>query len=876
MNIFTIRNILLFIIAATAIYIMMRSERVFTAKEITPIHKSDIVLSQKVIDFTFFPDGKDSVIVFGEQEVPHFYRHSFHNLRGDILSHNHFNGYQATRDQGQSESCNLFADTTTQSVYAVINKNGNESYLIRSRNDKAGDFVSTINRLYTHPVYHSLRDSFCFRNGIKFYPFDVLSLSEDSIRINRYRDGWKITISKNIEGEIDYRFPPYEPFHHNLFVIAEQAGAATGKTFTAQDIHWIYNFFARNKRFHAMFFSKPNYQELGFCPAEAVARVDGNHDGYKDLLIYMKGYRWVNALLMCYDEKNYQLLWKREITPCDHLKLFKVTDIDSDGRDDILYSTGASYNAPDLDYYDKWDSTGVPLYSYFRILNADGTDKIINHRKVEFQYRKAFTSPYFVYLKEKQTVVLAIFSSDYHEQRLYTINLITNQADTLPYTYQKARFFQEDNETIILLSENRDSNNNLYYKKQVFSRDMNLMDEKFVYMSDPLYVLNNESVSLFGKPHFITPYGIFNYELEMMYRFTYPLGKFLKKDNGIICILANPQNPSENALSYIVFSQAFSFERWALYVLFFEIFLLGCYYLIKHLVFRPINTGTNSYFELYSVFGKMYFWLLQGNMGKIYKIPNRLSYSKETFMKLLNDLGGKTEPLIRRRFLGTRYEVYEIPSKVEWIIIQRIAHDMKNRMLSIGMNIDLLEDCVETCPKQKDRRVLNALKKDIAGVSETAGKLSQFSHLERLNKEPAELNGQNRKIIDRRLNHPKFRNIRFVPFAYEITVELDQKLFEMAFDNLLDNALDVIQENEHTDVIVSADENDAVIRISNPAGMDATVMDKISDIGFSTKKNGSGLGIPIAKQIIEKHSGSLELAFHDGVFAAVIKFPRQG
>jgi nitrogen-specific signal transduction histidine kinase len=49
--------------------------------------------------------------------------------------------------------------------------------------------------------------------------------------------------------------------------------------------------------------------------------------------------------------------------------------------------------------------------------------------------------------------------------------------------------------------------------------------------------------------------------------------------------------------------------------------------------------------------------------------------------------------------------------------------------------------------------------------------------------------------------------------------------------------------------------------------------DQLYTIGYSTKENGSGLGIPIAKAIIEKHEGSLDIQCLRDMFMVTIALP---
>ncbi len=93
----------------------------------------------------------------------------------------------------------------------------------------------------------------------------------------------------------------------------------------------------------------------------------------------------------------------------------------------------------------------------------------------------------------------------------------------------------------------------------------------------------------------------------------------------------------------------------------------------------------------------------------------------------------------------------------------------------------------------------------------------------------------------------------------------------MVLCNLLDNALDAVDENQWVRIEAFREADHAVIRISNPARISAEELERMWKLGYSTKKNGSGLGIPIAKQIIEKHQGEMTMDYADGIFSAILK-----
>ena len=48
-----------------------------------------------------------------------------------------------------------------------------------------------------------------------------------------------------------------------------------------------------------------------------------------------------------------------------------------------------------------------------------------------------------------------------------------------------------------------------------------------------------------------------------------------------------------------------------------------------------------------------------------------------------------------------------------------------------------------------------------------------------------------------------------------------------------------------------------IIIEDNGVGMDKDVLNKVSDMFFTTKKKGSGLGVSLSKEIIEQHKGTI-------------------
>lgn len=95
----------------------------------------------------------------------------------------------------------------------------------------------------------------------------------------------------------------------------------------------------------------------------------------------------------------------------------------------------------------------------------------------------------------------------------------------------------------------------------------------------------------------------------------------------------------------------------------------------------------------------------------------------------------------------------------------------------------------------------------------------------------------------------------------DIVMQADINLMEQVLINLVVNAIEAVKEVQEPKIILSADrtlDKKIIIKIAdNGYGMTEEVMDKIFIPFFTTKKNGSGIGLSLCKQIIMLHRGTI-------------------
>lgn len=97
----------------------------------------------------------------------------------------------------------------------------------------------------------------------------------------------------------------------------------------------------------------------------------------------------------------------------------------------------------------------------------------------------------------------------------------------------------------------------------------------------------------------------------------------------------------------------------------------------------------------------------------------------------------------------------------------------------------------------------------------------------------------------------------------DLQIEIDTYLIEQVLINLILNAVHACQKHDHPRIVLSVQKNlegHSILSISdNGIGIPTEIIDDIFVPFFSTKKNGSGIGLSLSKQIMLLHNGKIEV-----------------
>jgi two-component system nitrogen regulation sensor histidine kinase NtrY len=108
----------------------------------------------------------------------------------------------------------------------------------------------------------------------------------------------------------------------------------------------------------------------------------------------------------------------------------------------------------------------------------------------------------------------------------------------------------------------------------------------------------------------------------------------------------------------------------------------------------------------------------------------------------------------------------------------------------------------------------------------------------------------------------------------DLQLEVDSSLIEQVLINLVVNAIDAVKDKDHPRIVLSAKPGThgrTSIRVAdNGSGIPLELLDKIFIPFFSTRKNGSGIGLSLCKQILMLHKGTIQVQSVEGEGSAFV------
>jgi len=229
-----------------------------------------------------------------------------------------------------------------------------------------------------------------------------------------------------------------------------------------------------------------------------------------------------------------------------------------------------------------------------------------------------------------------------------------------------------------------------------------------------------------------------------------------------------------------------------------------------------------------------------------------------------------------RNLKAHEQELAEMSKKVAWTeMARKVAHEIKNPLTPIQLSAEHVLKVYEDKRGDLDKTLKESMSYIISEVENLRRIAQEFMEIARdttVHKEPVDL----RLLLEETLQ-PYSRLLderilfKFVAEGPDFRASGDAAKLKTAFRNIIANAVEAI--SQQGEVALSIGRKGAVFTISvrdSGPGMSKETVDRIFDLYFSTKDAGTGLGLPIAKKIVEEHGGAIRVTSEPGKGTTVV------
>ena len=209
--------------------------------------------------------------------------------------------------------------------------------------------------------------------------------------------------------------------------------------------------------------------------------------------------------------------------------------------------------------------------------------------------------------------------------------------------------------------------------------------------------------------------------------------------------------------------------------------------------------------------------------------------------------------------LTERHEAWEV-------VARKLAHEIKNPLTPIQLSVDRLKEKYSSkigAEKTQFNDYLVTINRQIQDIEKLVNEFSNFARMPRPQVKKINLND----VILRAGNFLKISlksKISLIKIKKTNFIMGDEDQLYRVFINIIKNAeesiTEIINKKPKYEGKIDIDiirNNDYIITIIKDNGEGISDTKKVMTPYFTTKKKGSGLGLPIVSKIINEHSGEL-------------------
>jgi len=202
----------------------------------------------------------------------------------------------------------------------------------------------------------------------------------------------------------------------------------------------------------------------------------------------------------------------------------------------------------------------------------------------------------------------------------------------------------------------------------------------------------------------------------------------------------------------------------------------------------------------------------------------------------------------------------------------KLTHEIKNPIAVCKGYLDM----INLSDIDKSKRYINIVKSEIDRSLNVMSDFMEYSKI-KVNKEIFDMVILMDEIYESFRFLIKDKNIKFnYHNKYdEVYVWGDYERIKQVFVNILKNSIEAISDSGIIDIDISLDNEFVLVCVSDSGiGMNSEELNNVKEMFYTTKRNGTGLGVALSNEIILAHGGELsyESEFNKGT-KCIVKIP---
>jgi signal transduction histidine kinase len=231
---------------------------------------------------------------------------------------------------------------------------------------------------------------------------------------------------------------------------------------------------------------------------------------------------------------------------------------------------------------------------------------------------------------------------------------------------------------------------------------------------------------------------------------------------------------------------------------------------------------------------------------------------------------------ILARELETMRQALESRDRQLKLMLGGVAHEVKNPLGGIELFGGLLDEELKaaTPDLEEARNHLRRIRRELDYLKRIVEDFLVFAREQKL--QPAPLDAK--ALLDTAAAHlageAESRRVTLSVDAAAATLTGDESLLTSALVNLVKNAVQASKEGQLVTLTGRADGARYVVEVKDEGpGIPPDVLPRIFEPFFTTREKGTGLGLPLARKLVEAHRGTLEAASQPGRTVFTVTLP---